>query len=124
PNRHPYGLRKCLEDGFYLMMLILALAFDIEIATRPIGKGLEEMKEHLRGHLADLLAPELGIPYQPVASAKIDQHLRIRLIHRQGKPIPLHPAFIRQRLRKSFAERNTRIFDRMMLVDMQIPVDF
>ena len=45
-DRHLYGTCKCLEDTFYLVMLVLAFCLDIEIHSGTIGKTLEETVLH------------------------------------------------------------------------------
>ncbi len=54
----------------YLMMFVLSFGFYIKIHPAH-AQGLEEMQEHFRRHISYLLALELGIPYQPRASAKV-----------------------------------------------------
>ena len=45
-HRHPYGFGECLENGFDLVVLVLAIAFDVQVAFGGVGEGLEEMEEH------------------------------------------------------------------------------
>jgi hypothetical protein len=93
-DRHLYGTCKCLEDTFYLVMLVLAFCLDIEIHSGTIGKTLEEVKEHLRGHLAYLLTGELSIPYQPWAASEIKAYLAQAIVHWQGISIALNTSLI------------------------------
>src|SRR5215469_9707104 len=105
---HADRLGKRFEDRLDLVMLVVAPAFDVEVAARCIAERLKEMMEHFRRHLPDLFPVELRIPHQPGTAAEIDEHLGFGLVHRQGKTIPLHPPFVGQGFCKSFAQRETR----------------
>ena len=71
------------EDTLYLMVLVLAFGLDVQVHLRSIRKALEEMQEHLRGHLADFLTCELRIPHQPGSAAEVESHATQTVVHRQ-----------------------------------------
>ena len=61
-----------------------AVYFGGETFSLRAGAGnmtLEEMKEHLGGHLANLLAMELGIPYKPGTTTEVECHLAKTIVH-------------------------------------------
>ena len=93
-DRHLERTGQRLEDALDLMMLIGALGLDVEIHLRSIAQALEEMKEHLRGHLSDLLTLELRIPYQPGPSAEVESYLAQAVIHGQTIAIALDAALV------------------------------
>ncbi len=102
------------------MMLVSAFGLDVQITLGRVGEGLEEMQEHFRRHVADLLPLEGRIPNQPGPSAKVDGNLREAVVHGQAKAIPFNTAFVIQCFQKSFAERERCIFNSMVLVDVKV----
>ena len=75
---------QCLENAFYLVVFILSLSLYVQVHARRVAQRLEEVVEHLGGHIADAFATEGGIPHQPRASAKVKAHLAQAVVHRQG----------------------------------------
>ena len=71
-DSHLQTSSQCLEDAFDLVVLVLTLSLDVEIHFCGIGETFEEMQEHLRGHLTNLLTFELRIPYQPRSASEIE----------------------------------------------------
>src|SRR5687768_7473535 len=80
------------------------------------------MKEHLRWHLSYHLPLEFSVPYDPVTTSEVDQHLCFRVIHREGKSISFHPTLISKRFCKSFTKCEAGIFNRVVFVNMQISI--
>src|SRR6478672_4020356 len=70
-NSHANRSGKRLEDGFYFVMFIFAVAGDIQITTRRVRKRFKEMKEHFGGHITHSLTLKMCIPYDPVSPAEI-----------------------------------------------------
>ena len=42
---------QCFKDTFNLMVLVLAFGLDVQIHLRCVAQTLEEVQEHLGGHL-------------------------------------------------------------------------
>src|SRR5690606_21827003 len=78
------------------------------------------MEKHLGRHIAYFLPFESRIPHNPAPTAKIYSHLRQTIIHGQGIRITFDTALISQYLQKDFAQCDTGIFNRMVLIDIQI----
>src|ERR1700712_244088 len=91
---HSNGFRKCLEYGLYFMMLIFAVAGNIQITTCSIREGFEEMKEHLSWHIPYFLTLKMRIPDNPTSASEIQQDLGFSVVHRQNKSISFHAPFI------------------------------
>lgn len=119
-DRHLERTGQCFEDALDLMMLIGALGLDVEIHLRSIAQALEEMKEHLRGHLSDLLTLELRIPYQPGPSAEVESYLAQAVIHGQTIAIALDAALVTEGAQQTLAQGERRIFYRMMLIHVEV----
>ena len=62
------------------MVLIFTLSLDVEVHMGRVAETLEEMKEHLGGHRANLLAMELGIPYKPGTPTEVERHLATTIV--------------------------------------------
>ena len=45
------------------MVLVCSFCLNVEVHAGGIAETLEEVKEHFRRHLTDLLAMEFGIPH-------------------------------------------------------------
>ena len=101
-------------------MLVLALSLDVEVHLCRITQTLEEMLEHLGWHFAHLLSVELCIPNQPWATTEIQCHLAETIIHWQGVTISLDATLVAQRLQQAFAQGNTRIFNGVMLIHIEV----
>ena len=93
-DRHLQTAGQSLEDTFYLVVLVLPLGFDVQVHLRGIAEALEEMEEHLRGHLANLLPFELRIPDEPWTSAKVKRHLAEAVVHGQTEAVALYAALV------------------------------
>ena len=118
--RHFQRTGKRLENAFYLVMLIFALSLDVEVHLCRITQTLEEMLEHLGWHFAHLLSVELGIPNQPWTATEIQCHLTETIIHRQTVAVSFDATLVAQRLQQAFAQGNTRIFNGVMLIHIEV----
>ena len=102
------------------MVLVVAMSLDVEVHLRSIAEALEEMQEHLGGHIPYPLAMELGMPLQPGASAEVECHGAQTVVHRQRVAIALDATLGAQRLQQTAAQREGGILDGVVLVDMQV----
>ena len=48
PHSHTQATGKGLEDTFYLMVLIGAFGFYVQIDARAVGEALEEVKDEVK----------------------------------------------------------------------------
>ena len=82
---------------------------------------LEELAHQLGVERADLRRRHLDVPDQVGPAGEIQRGAHQRIIHRQkARAIPHDPALVAQRLGQSLAQRDAGIFDRVVIVDMQI----
>ncbi len=119
-NGHLQSTCQGLEDTLYLVVLVCALRLDVQVHTGSIRQALEEMQEHLRGHLANLLPVELGIPYQPRTASEIQADHTQAIVHRQGIAITLYSPFVAQGQGKALAKSQGGILYGMMLVHVEV----
>ena len=83
-DSHADGTGKSLENALYLVVLVLAFGLDIEVHAGSIREALEEMKEHLGGHLPHPFAVELSIPDKPGTASKVKGDGAEAVIHGEG----------------------------------------
>ena len=102
------------------MMLVLALSLYIEVHTRCVAQALEEMSEHFRGHIADVLPMEVDIPHQPRTPAEVEGHGGQTVVHGQREAIALDAALAAQGLQQAVAQGQGRVLNGVMLVDVQV----
>ena len=119
---HLHSSGKGFEDTLYLVMLVSALGLDVEVHTSAVRQALEEMQEHFGWHLANFLSLELCIPYEPGATAEIETYLTQTVVHGKAISIALYATFVANCLSKAFAQGQSGILDRMMLVDVKVAI--
>ena len=118
--RHLDALGESLENALNLMVLVCSRRLDGEVHLRRVAKTLEEVHEHLRRHVTYALASKLRVPLQPCASAKVESHLAQAVVHGQTVAVAFDAAFVAKRLEKTFAKHNRRVFDGVVLVNVQV----
>ena len=130
---HPDCTCESFEDTFNLVVLVLSLRPDVQIHACSVRKTLEEMQEHFRGHLANLLAIKLGIPNEPRTATEVEGYGAKTIIHGKGvvpcdgvfvsKAITFDAAFIAEGFGKGFAKGKGGILDRVVLINMEVATD-
>ena len=114
------GTGQGFEDGFCLVVLIITIGLDIEIHEGCVREALEEMEEHLGGHVAHVLAMERCLPDEPGTAAEIERHMGMTVVHRQGETVALYAALGTQRLVDTLAQGEGGILDGVVLVNMEV----
>ena len=136
---HTDGAGKGFEDTFDLVVLVLPFSLDIEVHASGVAEALEEMEEHLGGHLADALAVEVGLPYEPGAPAEVEGYGAKAVIHREGvfsrevagggfpggggvraETITFDAALVSKSLEECFAEGEGSVFNGVVLVHVEV----
>ena len=74
PYCHSNGTGECLEDAFYLVVLVLSFGLDVEVDPCRIAEALEEMQEHFSGHLTNAFTMEFSIPDEPWTPAEVESN--------------------------------------------------
>ena len=127
---HPHGLRQGASDGFELslndVVLVCAVQnFDVQIAAAVFGKRVPEMLDQLHGKRADGLA-RIDCAMNEIRPARqIYDRARQRFIHGHiGGAITHNAAFVPKRLRKSLPQGNRDVFDRVMIINVQVALAF
>ena len=73
PDSKHFG--KSLENGFYFVVFVAALCFNVEVALGCIAKRFKKVHEHFCGHVSNSLSVKSGIPYQPWSATKVYGYL-------------------------------------------------
>ena len=105
------------------MVLVGSHRLDVEIHAGRIAERLEEMEEHLGGHVAYLLATESGFPHQPRTSPEVEGDPAQRVVHGQGEAVTGNAPLVAQSPGKGLAQHQGRILDGVVLVDLQVACD-
>ena len=108
------------EDGFCLMMLVVAVGLDIEVHQGCVREALEEMEEHLCGHVAYTFAMELGLPDEPGASAEVEGDMGMTVVHGQGETVALNASLGTQCFVDTLTQGEGCILDGMVLVNVEV----
>src|SRR3546814_5512140 len=88
---------------------------------RRLREAVEPVREHLGVHLAEPRLRKGGFIDAVRASRNVEHAARQRLVHRRVRlAIARDAALVAERLGDRFAERERRILDRVMLVDMKV----
>ena len=117
-DSHPQRSCQSFEYAFNLVVFVLSFCLNVEVHLRCIAETLEEVEEHLGGHLANAFATELGIPDKPGAAAEIERGLTEAVVHGQAEAVALDASFVAERFEQAFAECNSRVFYGVVFVDM------
>lgn len=120
--RHQERERESMEIGDLLVVIVLALEdIDVEGDARGSGKREQDVGNHLARQLADLLASQAEIDVGVRAARDIDHGAGQRLIQRaEGRAEPADTARRAERLLEGHAQRDTGVFRRVMIVNVEI----
>jgi len=105
------------------MVLVLSLGLNCEVTPGPITERFEEVLKHLRRHISNLFALVGAVPDQPRPTAEVEPNVDRRLVHYEVKAVAFDAELIAQCLTESFAQGNGGIFDRVVLINVQVSID-
>ena len=120
PHGHFERTGERLEDAFNFVVLVFSFRTYVEVHTGSITKTLEEVQEHFRGHVANILTMELSIPNKPGTSAEVESNRTEAVVHRQAVAIALNTTLVAQCLQQTFAQSEGCVFDGVVLVYMEV----
>ena len=80
------------------------------------------MEEHLCWHLANFLAVELCIPYEPWTATEVECYLTETVVHRQGVAVALYATLVAKGLKQTFAKDDACILYGVVFVYVQVAV--
>ena len=120
--RHFQTACKSFEDAFYLVVLVGAFGLDVEVHACSIAETLEDMQEHLCGHFFNFISMELGIPYKPRTTSKVECYLAKTVVHRQRVAVSFNSSLVAKCLQDTLAKCKGGVLDGVMLVNMQITI--
>src|SRR5437667_7040102 len=101
-------------------MGILAADRQVQRGAQGLGEGPEEMRHQFGGQIADTLAVEPSFPYEIGPAGYVEGYLRLRLVHREQKPVAGDAALVAQRFAQRRAQRESAVLDGVVFVDLKI----
>ena len=103
------------------MAVLAMMQHEMQIHQRVGGNRFPEDRDQLAIELADFLRRKIDAKYERHATAQIDRCCDQRFFHRQSDAAVAHDALlVTQRFRQRFAEANARVFDRVVMIDVQV----
>jgi len=93
----------------------------VEVGARMMDEAIEEVRHQFRLQIAHETHFHPILVNQRRSPAEIDGDNRKRLVHRQDEvPCPIDSLAISQRLREQLPHDNAHVFNRVMLIDVEI----
>ena len=120
---HAQAARKSLEDALNLVVLVLPVGSDVEVDACSIGEALEEMEEHLGGHVADVFAAELCLPLEPGTAAEVKGDGAEAVVHRKRESVTFDTTLVAEGEGKTFAESECSVLNGVVLIDVEVATD-
>ena len=123
-HRHAQCAAKCLEYGFRLMMRIAAgQVVDVQGHHGMIDKTLEKFIDQIDVEFADAGAYEFDVKFHAGASREVHHHARQCFIQRHiSMTVTAQALLVPDRLRECLSKGDADILNRMVGIDMQIPL--
>ena len=124
--RIAHGPRETLEDRLDLVMVRPSIQnLGVQIRARVIHEAAEEIFDQFGLQIAHQPDSHAILIHQRRPPAEIDRHHRQRFVHRQHEVARAIDAFaVPERLREQLSQRDADVFDRVVLVDIQVPGGF
>lgn len=115
------GLEACFGD---MMVVGAVMVQDMQRDAGILGQRLKEFAHKLGVECADLRRGEVDIPHKEGTAGNIHGSLGHRLIHGKiERGVAGNAAPVTQRLRDGLADGDAGIFDRMVIIDMQVTLN-
>eukprot|EP01137_Pigoraptor_chileana_P035163 Opistho-2@28780 len=121
-DRLPQSARECFVHALGDVMVILAVEhLDVQRDPRRLREAVEPVREHLGVHLAEPRLREGRFIDAVRAPRNVEHAARQRLVHRRMRlAVARDAALVAERFCHRFAERERRILDGVVLVDMKV----
>jgi hypothetical protein len=121
---HAQSPSGTFENAFADVVVVPAVVQDdVQVAQGVGGRGLPEVFHQFAIELADFCSAERRLKNEEITATQIERRGDERFFHRQREmPITADPPLVAQGLLDSLAEADADVFDRVMLIDMQIAI--
>lgn len=125
-DRLPQRASGSLEARFADVMTVLSvMQHEMQIHQRVGRDRFPEDRDLLAIELADLLCRKVDAKHERHTAAQVDGRGDQRFFHRQRDAAVTHdPLLVAERFRQCFAETNAGVFNRVMVIDVQIASRF
>lgn len=123
-DRLPQRASSSFEAGFADVMAVLSvMQHEVQIHQRVRGDRFPEDRHQLAIELADLLRWKINTKHERHAATQIDSRGDQRFFHRQRDAAVAHdPLLVTERFGQRFAETDAGVLDRVMMIDVQVPL--
>ena len=101
----PYGPCKSLEQGLNLVVIVVALYFQMQRAMRGISKRPKEMRHQFRWHIPYPLSFKFSRKTTIGSSTKINISPGAGIIHGKTEPVSGQSLFIAKGHQKTISQR-------------------
>ena len=119
---HAKGAGRGFEDRFDLMVRVGAMQeADMKVAAELLSERVPEMLDHLRREITNGGAFEWSVEVEVKAAGEVHDGARQGFIHRYVRmAVAGNVCFIAHGFSKRLPQRDTNVFDRVMVVYMQV----
>lgn len=121
-DRHSKCSGQPFKDCFTDMVAVATIPqVDVKVARQIARGGLPEVVDEFGVEVSNFLGGEIDIEHPESSSAEIDCGIDQRFFHRKNKKtVPANALLIPQGFPKNLPQTNANVFNRVMLVDVQI----
>lgn len=121
-DRLPQRTSRAFEARFTDVVAVLTMMqHEVQIHQSIASDRFPEDGNQLAIELADLLGGKVHSKHKRHASAQVDGRRHQRLFHWQSDAAVANNSFlVAKRFRQRFAETDARVFNRVVMIDMQI----
>ena len=114
--------RESLEEGFDLVVVRPAVhGLDVDVGAGAAGEAFEEVLDKFGLQIADQARANFGFDVMGRAAAEVDSGEAEGLVHGHEEIAGAQDAaLIAERLVEGLAERDADVFDRVMLIDVEV----
>ena len=118
PQRASGSLEACFAD---VMTVLTVMQHEVQIHQRVRRDSFPEDRDQLAIELADFLGRKIDAKYERHTTTQIDGRRDQRFFHRQRDAAVSHdPLFVTHCFGQRFAETDASVFDRVMMIDVQV----
>lgn len=102
------------------MMVIAALGLEVQSNAQGLRERTEEVFDHFGRQISDMAVLELGLEREVRTTGNVECTACKRFIHRKQEAEAADAALVAQGQPQRFAERESDVFDRVVIVDLKV----
>ena len=102
------------------MMVIAALGLEVQSNAHGLRERTEEVFDHFGRQISDMAVLELGFEREVRTTGNVECTACKRFIHRKQEAEAADAALVAQCQPQRFTERESYVFDRVVIVDLKV----